>query len=403
MQKKNEKQITASPFTAVICELNPPHLGHQYLFDCVKKQGHGLVCILSGNFVQRGDVAILDKWARTEIALQMGADLVIELPLPWACAGAERFAAGGVSLAAALPGVSSLAFGCETTDQTVLLLLAEVLLSPAFMWQLAATPDKGEPFAVRRECAIAALCGEQTAALLRAPNAILGVEYCKAILAQQATLNPLVVQRIGAAHDSNTGSGAFRSASELRGCLLSGGSIAEFVPDCTQKTLQKELSAGRAPAQLERVEQAILWKLRSKTTAELASLPDLSEGLEHRFAAAIQKACSLQQLYELTKTKRYSHARIRRLVLSAALNIQRDLPNLPPYLHVLGMSTRGAQLLKSARLPVLTRASQYAALPQPAQDCFLLEAHADDLYALATPATQPCGRTFTEHLRRTTS
>ena len=169
--------------SAIICELNPLHSGHQALFAHAKARFGGLVCVLSGNFVQRGEPALLDKWARTRLALESGADLVLELPLPWALAGAERFAAGGVALARALGCVDTLLFGSEEGDIQPLWRLSEALLSPAFPQALQQV-DATLPFAQRRQRAAAHLVGEDTAALLEKPNCILGVEYLKAILSQ---------------------------------------------------------------------------------------------------------------------------------------------------------------------------------------------------------------------------
>ena len=151
--------------SAIICELNPLHSGHQALFAHAKARFGGLVCVLSGNFVQRGEPALLDKWARTRLALESGADLVLELPLPWALAGAERFAAGGVALARTLGCVDTLLFGSEEGDIQPLWQLAEALLSPAFPQALQQV-DATLPFAQRRQRAAARLVGEDTAALL---------------------------------------------------------------------------------------------------------------------------------------------------------------------------------------------------------------------------------------------
>ena len=165
--------------SAIICELNPLHSGHQALFSHAKSRFDGLVCILSGNYVQRGEPAILDKWARTRLALSSGADLVLELPLPWAMAGAERFATGGVALARSLGIVDTLLFGSEAEDLKALWDLATLLDSPAFPQALEAT-DATLPFAQRRQQTAAQLIGEETASLLERPNCILGVEYVKA-------------------------------------------------------------------------------------------------------------------------------------------------------------------------------------------------------------------------------
>ena len=207
---------------AIICELNPLHQGHQALFSHAKSRCQGLVCVLSGNYVQRGEPAILDKWARTRLALASGADLVLELPLPWAMAGAERFAAGGVALANGLGNVDTLFFGSEEGDAPRLRELAEVLLSPGFSRAIR-EEDTALPFAVRRQRAAARLVGADAAALLTKPNCILGVEYQKALLAQGSGIKAEAFPRRGAGHDVPEEQGPILSASQARELLAAEG------------------------------------------------------------------------------------------------------------------------------------------------------------------------------------
>ena len=397
MPKKSANRPPKTEFAAVICELNPPHFGHRAIFEAAKAECGGLVCVLSGNFVQRGETAVLDKWTRASLALELGADLVVELPLPWACAGAERFAAGGVALAAALPGVTHLFFGSEVTELPLFEKAARALLSPEFSAALAALPETGEPFARRREQALTALLGEEVRPLLQAPNAILGVEYCKAIFAQGAHLTPRVFPRIGAGHDAPAAPGEFCSASELRERLLRGEDISGLVPEAVARAVALATEDGLAPVKLSKLETAILCKLRTMDIEEFAALPDVSEGLEHRLYSAACKAGSLTEFYELAKSKRTSHARIRRLALSAFLGLTEDRPALPPYLRVLGIGERGEELLSAgAKLPILSRPAQVKGFSGEAQRVFSLEVQADDLYALAGVTPQPCGRDFSQ-------
>lgn len=395
-----EKVTQNKKNAAIICELNPLHKGHEALFRQVKQRAEGLVCVMSGNFVQRGEPAILDKWARCRLALEAGADLVLELPLPWACAGAERFAAGGVHLLSALGTVDYLAFGSEFPWQEQLSRIAQALLSEDFSRALAALPDHGEPFAQRREQALIALLGEEILPLLRSPNAILGIEYEKALLREQSSIQPLVFPRVGAGHDKAAADDENRSAGELRELLRAGKALDGLVPDYTAGLLAEEIKAGRCPADTALLERAILCKLRTMTLPEFAALPDVSEGLEHRLLAAAGKSGTLEEFLALVKSKRYSHARLRRLALYAFLGVTRDLPALPPYLRVLGMTDSGEKLLKKASpaLPIAARAADFQRLGGDALRLFQLEAAADDLYALMTPVPVPCGRDYTEKL-----
>ncbi len=398
MRKKGELNEKVS---AIICEWNPFHLGHQALLSQVREVSGSVVCILSGNFVQRGEPAILDKWARCQLALENGADLVIELPLPWACAGAERFAAGGVHLANALGIVNYLAFGSESVDGAAIQAAARALLSSEFSQRLAALPDRGEPFARRRETVLADMLGPEMRPLLRSPNAILGIEYEKALLRENSPITPQIFLRAGAGHDRTGKPGEPLSASELRARLRAGEKLDGLVPETTAALLSKLEKQGLCPADISRLERGILCRLREMAPDDFAALPDVSEGLEHRLYAAARKAGSLEELYALVKTKRYSHARVRRLVLHAFLGVTKELPAFPPYLRILGMSKTGEKLLREASptLPLVSRPADFEKLGGQALELFRLEARADDLYALACPVPPPCGRDFTEKLR----
>lgn len=383
--------------SAIICELNPLHSGHMALFSHGKRQFEGLVCVLSGNFVQRGEPAILDKWARTRLALQAGADLVVELPLPWACAGAERFAAGGVALVRALGCVDTLLFGSEEPDVQRLWRLAEMLLSPAFS-QALRQGDEGEPFAARRERAIARLAGEESASLLRKPNCILGVEYCKAILSQGGGLNAAAFPRLGAGHDLPDHQETILSSSQARELLRQGIDLTGRLPQPTLELWQTLAAQGRCPASLSRLETAILCKLRSMDALAFAALPDVSEGLEYRLYKAARQATTLEEFYTLAKSKRYSHARIRRLAMAAFLGLKAPLPPFPPALRVLGMTPTGQKILRQASptLPLALRAGDFQRLGGESLHLFQWEARADDLYALALPSPIPCGKDYTQ-------
>lgn len=385
--------------SAIICELNPLHSGHQALFSHAKSRFDGLVCILSGNYVQRGEPAILDKWARTRLALSAGADLVLELPLPWAMAGAERFAAGGVALARSLGAVDTLLFGSEKEDLKALWDLATLLDSPAFPQALEAT-DPTLPFAQRRQQAAAQLIGEETASLLERPNCILGVEYVKALRRQGGGMDVEVFPRLGAGHDVPDRQGVLLSASHARKLLVQGTDLTGRLPEATLAAWQVLLEKGQCPASLGRLERAILCKLRSLTVEEFALLPDISEGLEYRLYKAARQAGGLEEFWDLVKSKRYPLARIRRLTMAAFLGLSGNLPELPCYLRVLGMTPTGQRILKQAQptLPIAIRPGDFQRLGGEALSLFEREAHADDLYGLSLPSPTPCGRDYTERL-----
>lgn len=397
MPKKMTKKYKNS---AIICELNPLHMGHKAIFDYARDMSEGIICILSGNFVQRGEPAILDKWARCRLALENGADLVIELPLPWACAGAERFAHGAVYLANALGNIDSLVFGSEITDINAIKTVAKTLLSKEFSERFSDMSDDGSTFATRREYVLNEILGEEVSHLLQSPNAILGIEYIKALIRENSNIVPVAFGRLGANHDTVAVHDEFRSASELRELIRAGKAVDNFVPNSTAITFKTLISEEKCPADIRLAERAVLCTLRTMSAEEFAVLPDISEGLENRLYNAARQAKSLEDFYASAKSKRYTHARLRRLAMSAFLGISNDLPALPPYIRVLGMSKLGEEILKNASpaLPIVARPADVKKLGCDAQKVFNLETHADDIYSLCCPNLQPCGRDFTEKI-----
>ncbi len=385
--------------SGVVCELDPPHNGHRYLFERAKFSGAALIAVMSGNFVQRGAAAVLDKWNRSRIALSMGADLVVELPVPWAVSTAERFAVGGVALLDALHA-DTVVFGSECGDAEALQRVADCLLSPAFSETLRPLLQNGSSFAAARQTAVEKLLGASSGALLAEPNNILGVEYCKAIRTLGADLTAETVRRLGAAHDGSKPEAPFASASWIRSQDHTGADLSAFVPEETLRAIQKEKEAGHYPASLQHLDRAILAHLLTVDAEMLRRVPDVSEGLEHRILEAARTAENVTALCDFVKTKRYSHARIRRIVLSAFLGLTNDLPALPPYIRILGMTETGASLLEKAALPILARAVDAKTLGGGAARVLSLESRGDDLYSLCTEPRRQAGLTFTEKLTR---
>ena len=381
----------------IIAEYNPFHFGHALLIRRLRQLGAThIAVVMSGNFVQRGDAAVLSKWARAKQAMLSGADLVAELPLPWALAGAEKFAAGGVSLLKTL-GADVIGFGSECGDMEQLRSAAQALSSPLLGEAMRKELASGKTFAAARQTAVEALFGAETSEILREPNNILGIEYLKAAERLHAELVPWTVRREGPAHDSESPEGASASARQIRSLLLDGRSCSEWMPESSWEILSRETAEGRAPADLRYAERAILAKLRCMTREEFSELPDLSEGLENRIFSALQKASTLEELYTMAKTKRYPLARIRRIVLSAFLGLKAcHGAGFPPYLRILGINGEsGAQLLKQAAgkttLPILTRSADFSGLKGGSKTIGGLESRSSDLYALCMPKVLPCG------------
>ena len=421
-------------FAGVIAEYNPLHNGHALLIRDMRRLGADAVAVvMSGNFVQRGEPAILSKWARAGQALACGADLVAELPLPWAVAGAERFALGGVSLLTAL-GADVIGFGSECGDLAKLQQAQAALASGELHNAMRALLSKGTTFAAARQQAVESLFGRETAALLREPNNVLGIEYLKAIERLKSGIKPVTVRRENACIHTGESGELPLTSSAVRAMMRAGTDVAEFLPEAAYRILAAEAAAGRAPADLSHLGRgplAILrgmdrnafaclpdiseeWQagraqggkgppvrgplaiLRGMDRNAFACLPDISEGLENRLFAAVQKAGSIPELLRLVKTKRYPMARIRRIILSALLGIRAsDAAGTPPYLRVLGIGANGPGILRRAEerklLPIVSRSAEPDRLGGRAAELFRLENRAADFYALCMPSPGPCG------------
>ena len=371
----------------IIVEYNPLHSGHLRLLEAGRAAlgpDTAMVCVMSGNFVQRGDFALLRKHARARAAVESGADLVLELPLPWAVSSAEGFAAGGVQALAATGVVEHLLFGSECGDVSALERVAAALLAPSFRDRL-------------REALPGA---EEDAALLESPNNILGIEYCKALLGQNAPLRAVTIRREGSAHDGTLTPDTHPSASGLRALLRQGKreEALSLLPPAMARAYELEEAAGRAPVFWENSHRAILARLRSMTAADFAALDQGREGIWNRLYDASRAAASLPELLAAAKTKRYAMARLRRMVLWAYLGLTPgDMPERVPYLRVLAANGTGCRLLsrmrEAAAVPVLTRPAQVRRLGPEARRLFELEVRATDLYTLAYPRLSAAGGT----------
>ena len=380
----------------IISEYNPFHLGHAALITRTRLAGAThIAAVMSGNFVQRGEPAVLSKWARTRQALENGIDLVIELPLPWALAGAEKFAFGGVALLNAL-GVDWLSFGSECGNIDGLRKAANALLSPSLRDSMQIELKNGITFAKARQKAVSSLFDEETAKLLAEPNNILGIEYLKALDKLNSKITPFTIRRVGADHDTQSTKLGIASASHIRNVIQNDGNFAALMPESSAKILSNEIAAGNAPAGFAMIERAVLAKLRTMEHQEFGKLPDISEGLENRVYAAVRKAGTLEEVYNQTKSKRYTHARIRRIILSAFLGLDASLTDgVPPYLRVLGLNRRGVEILhfskSNTKVPIITNSSDILSLDNTAKSMVELECRATDLYALCMPNAAPCG------------
>lgn len=365
--------------TGIICEYNPLHLGHKKQLDLVKARNSAVVCLMSGNFVQRGAPAIVDKTLRAKAAVLCGADLVLELPVTASLSSAEGFASAGVRILS--PLCDTLCFGAETADQEALLSTAGALLSQQFPAALRTQLGKGLSFPAARQCALEEMGLDSS--ILSRPNDILAVEYCKAIISQNSSMTPDPIHRAGSYHDTAPDAND-PSATALRRLMEQSQPWLDYVPQeahrCFDGASLHTLAAG---------ERAILARLRCMTEAEFEAVPYSSEGLWRKFMHAVHQHATVEEILTAVKSKRYTRTRLDRMLMCAFLGIARDDLNTPsPYVRVLAFNDRGREILKEAR-----KRGSFPNIGEPQDHPYQhFENRCGDLYGLfAMDAPEPAG------------
>ena len=367
----------------IVCEYNPFHPGHAYHINETRAalgEECAVVCVMSGNFVQRGDFAVFGKHPRAEAAVRCGVDLVVELPSPYVLSSAEGFASAGVHILDALSICDYISFGSESGDIGALLEVVDAIGSPEARTLIRENLGKGLPYASALQKAADHVLGERSQ-ILKSPNNLLGVEYLRAIASHGSRLAPMTIKRTGGAHDGDTG----YSASAVRNALLAGNGFPAFMPQNAAALYGVEIAGGRGPVSMSMYEQAMLSRLRSLD--DFSELPGASEGLDRRLLRFAISEPTIEGILNHVKTKRYPMSRIRRMLLCACLGISAaDIRTPPPYIKVLAMNDIGMKLLKDARktaaLPIITKPASAKKLSGRAAELFQKEAAATDFYVL---------------------
>lgn len=313
----------------IVSEYNPFHNGHIRHLELSKQltKTDFTVAVMSGNFVQRGDTALVDKWTRTEMALKSGIDLVIELPTVYAISSAENFADGAIKILNSLGVVDYLSFGSEIGEISPLNDVASILYKEPkeFSSLITAQLKSGLSYPRAREIALSQFFGtsKKYTEVLNNPNNILGVEYLKSIKKHRSHIKPLTIKRDYSDYNSNTVKNGIASATAIRTMLQNNKNIHRVVPFQTYELLDECKQNGKIITDLSVFEKEILYILRKMTLSEIAALPDVSEGLENRIKLAANTVNNLNDLISNIKTKRYTQSRIQRILLYALLNISR--------------------------------------------------------------------------------
>lgn len=392
--------------TGIIAEYNPLHKGHIYHINKTKDitKCDGIICIMSGNFVQRGVPAIIDKWSRTEIALQNGVDLVIELPTIYSLSSAEFFSYGAVSILHNLGIVNNLSFGSECGDISILNEISSFLANEPLEYKLRLKEllKGGLSFPSARSAALNDFFQHSSiiSNVLSSSNNILGIEYCKSLLKLNSTIKPFTITRSGSNYNSTSLKNDFASATAIRKSIYESNSLANVfdkIPESSAKIIESFINMNKLPSQEKIFE---LLKFKAFTFCNnLHKLPDISEGLDNKILTSINKSNSYNELITAIKSKRYTETRISRILCQFFIGFDNfdttTLRNSPAsYARVLGFNKKGREMLKqlktSSSIPVYTK------LPKELNPSLALDIQATKAYSLINTNISP----FSDYLNK---
>lgn len=360
----------------IVAEYNPFHNGHLYHINESKKAVNAdyTVAIMSGNFVQRGDTSLVDKWSKAEMAIQNSIDLVIELPLLYSISSAENFAEGSIKILNSLNLVDYLSFGSELCDVNILNEFANVLYyePKEFVSVLNHELSKGFSYPKARENALLMYLNDirKYANILSSPNNILAIEYLKALKKYKSSITPVSINRAKVDYNSTEIVDGFASATAIRKIAMTNDvwSLRQAMPKSSFDIMYDCLRAGKTVSSLAKFEREIIYNLRRMTISEIANLPDVSEGLEYSIKNAANSCNTIDELISIVKSKRYTTTRIKRILLYCLLGItKKDMQNsrkVSPYVRVLGFNEKGKELLAgishaNPKLDIVTSVKKY--------------------------------------------
>lgn len=362
----------------IVAEYNPFHNGHLYHIQKTKEQTNceAIVCVMSGNFIQRGLPALFDKWTRTKMAIQNGVDLVIELPVCYATSSAEYFAQGSISLLDKLGVIDCLSFGNSCNDIKILKRIANVLyLEPdAFKKELQKEIKKGISYPVARSNALTSFLKKEfdekvLAEILLDSNNILGIEYLKALLYCNSSIEPYAIERKGGSYNSVYIDGNTCSATAIREMLYTNNTekLQDVMPSSSFNLMNGEILSGKSPMFIDNFEKEILYEIRKLSNSSLQNIADVSEGIENVIRKASSECNNIDALIENIKSKRYTRSRIQRILIHILLGITKadaeDYKHNPQYIRVLGFSKTGEKILSkitnTSKMPVITSVNKF--------------------------------------------
>ena len=379
-----------SKVIGIIAEYNPFHNGHLYHLQKSLQMTHSSysVAVVSGNFTQRGSTSLVDKWAKAEIAIKNGIDLVLELPLLYSISSAENFAEGAIKILDSLKVVDYLSFGSESGDISTLNMIADILYKEpkAYKNILSHELSKGLSFPKARENALLMYLNDirRFSNVLSSPNNILGIEYLKALKKLKTPITPITIERYNAGYHDTSYNGNVASATAIRNIVKNNGwdILRKVVPENTFSTLLENIKVGHVVPDLSVFEKQIIYNLRKMSIQEIAELPDVSEGLENAIKNAANSCNSVVEFLNIIKSKRYTNTRIQRILLYALLGITKKDMALSkkaiPYVRVLGFNNKGKYLISeiakaNPKLEIITSVKKYMDTSNNKNSKYLLE------------------------------
>lgn len=406
-----------SRVVGIVAEYNPFHNGHYYHMQKAKEEANADYCVavISGNFTQRGDVAIVNKWSKAYMAICGGADLVIELPTIYSVSSAENFAAGAIKILDSLKIIDSISFGAEAKDLATLNNIANVLQEEpkGYTTILSHELKKGISYPAARENALMMYLNDikRYANILNSPNNILAIEYLKALKTQKSHMEPIMVERKKVYYNDTRIVDEFASATGVRKLIerKEYENLRKVIPRSTYQILGQEARNGNIVLGLEKYEKEILYTLRKMTTAQIADLPDVSEGLEHTIKNAANNCNNLRDLISLIKSKRYTQTRLQRILIYALLGINKkmmaDSKKITPYVRVLGFTQKGKSLISeitrlNPKINIVTSVKKFVDQNKNKQLAEMLQTDifATDIYTLGYEYDSKANLDFTNNM-----
>ena len=388
---------------AIVAECNPPHSGHAHLISRIREEFGADTCVLlllSGNYVQRGDLAFIDRYSRAAGAIAIGADLVLELPFPYSCQTAEIYAGAAISILNRLGQIDRLCFGSECGDLRPLNDVTDYLLSDGYRTdcEAARTLEKSKSLARIRTDLIKENVSEDAAEASCLPNNILAIEYILALKRTESSIIPYTIQRQGSYHGNDRAISGYMSAGAIRHEVLCG-EIEKILPYITaefQDILSSEMKNGLAPADLARLSPLLLTDLRrSAQRGKLSDCFDIDAALAAKMKYALDRATDIPSFISLLKAKHLTDAHLRRALLNAYFGVtSSDVHTAPPFTRLLAANARGKESLKYLKqhssLPILSRPSDICRMAdEKERQAVELADFADSVYFLSVPSPQP--------------